>query len=571
MVLASTPPPFDPIEYPNCFRGHVYAQDVVSGKKLANKFVTGACKRYLRDVQSVNDDWYFSPERAEKFLRLGQKFHHVIGEWPTKNIVFEPWQCWVGMNIFGFRMRATHYRRFRVVHLDVPRGNAKSTMASIISLYIAFMDGGQGNQVATAATKREQARIVLDAAMEMARKNPGFCSKFEVKVYAHTIRQKSTNSIIRSLSSDSTGQDGLNDVAVVLDELHAMKRAMYEVLTSGMSKRSDSLILCITTAGFDVTSVGYSQSMYARKVCLGEVQGASYDQMFAAVYCPDEEDDLFDEKTWIKSNPNWGVSVDPSSFRAKFEKALDTPADLPGLKVKHLNLWSSEAQAHFNLEKWDVCETTLDPRDLERKECYLGLDLASKIDLTSYVSCFYIDEKYILVDRNFLPQETFDAAKNDLYRKSQSEGSLIVTPGAAINNNMIREDIEDFSTKHRVIECYYDPWNATEMSQNLANKIEMVEFRMNVANFSEPLKSFDALIRKGKVLHFGSPIFRWCLGNVVVKEDHNGNIFPRKTHAKLKIDTAIAGTMALAGWLQKGQIKSVYEERGIRTLRIRRP
>ena len=112
----------------------------------------------------------------------------------------------------------------------------------------------------------------------------------------------------------------------------------------------------------------------------------------------------------------------------------------------------------------------------------------------------------------------------------------------------------------------YDAWNATETAQRLSDKIEMVKVAMNVANFSEPMKKLDSLIRSKKIVHNGSPLLRWCLGNVVAKEDHNGNVFPRKSHEKLKIDPIVAILMALAGWISSGEDNSVYEERGIRSL-----
>ncbi|MNG37487.1 Phage Terminase [compost metagenome] len=73
-------------------------------------------------------------------------------------------------------------------------------------------------------------------------------------------------------------------------------------------------------------------------------------------------------------------------------------------------------------------------------------------------------------------------------------------------------------------------------------------------------------MRQGKVRHNGSPLLRWCLGNVVAKEDHNGNVFPRKSHEKLKIDPIVAILMAMAGWIQDEQVDSVYESRGILTV-----
>ena len=119
-----------------------------------------------------------------------------------------------------------------------------------------------------------------------------------------------------------------------------MNRQTFEVITSGMSKRKDSLLLCITTAGNDTASVGYFQSLYAKKVATGEVDDDSF---FAAVYTLDDEDYWADESAWIKANPNLGVSVDIDSLRAKVQKAMVTPSDIPNLRIKHFNQWISEA------------------------------------------------------------------------------------------------------------------------------------------------------------------------------------------------------------------------------------
>jgi phage terminase large subunit-like protein len=555
--------PFSKAKYPNVFEGHKYAEEVVSGKIIASKFVIGACNRYLRDLQNTEAHFYFDPEPAEKYLRLVQKFEHVLGKWDTEEIIYEPWQKFVWMNIMGFIRRDNSRRRFRIAHIEVARGNAKSAMASQAALYFMALDNPVGNQVATVATKKEQARIVLDSARNMARKNRSFLTNKGVRVLAHSVVQERTNSVIRALAAEASGLDGLNDVLAVCDELHAMKRDVFEVISSGMSKRSDSLILCITTAGFDVDSVGYSQSAYAKKVSTGEVDD---DQFFSIVYCIDDDDDIFDESCWIKANPNWGVSVDPVTFRAKMEKAKTTPADVPNLKVKHLNVWISEAHAFYDTKKWEACaDENLKIEDFNGKKARMGIDLASHVDLTSIALIFYQDGKYFIFDRTYIPEKTVEETRSQLYDDSISKGYLIKTPGAAINFGFIRDEATAFSKQFRISECLYDTWNATEMAQKLSDKIEMVKFGMNTANLSEPMKKLDALMREGKIVHNGSPLVKWCIGNVVAKRDHNDNVFPRKSHVRLKIDPVIAILMALAGWLADENKESVYEHRPIRS------
>ena len=123
-----------------------------------------------------------------------------------------------------------------------------STMASQAALYFLALDNPNGNYISTVATKKDQARIVLDSARAMAKKNISYLKHTGVNVLAHTIVHPASNSIVRALAADSKSMDGLKDVLAICDELHAMDRDVFEVISSGMSKRKDSLLLCITTA-----------------------------------------------------------------------------------------------------------------------------------------------------------------------------------------------------------------------------------------------------------------------------------------------------------------------------------
>ncbi|RTL04082.1 hypothetical protein EKK58_11275, partial [Candidatus Dependentiae bacterium] len=115
-------------EHPYCYKGHQYALDIISGKIPSSRFVHGACLRYLDDLDK--GVFPFDVEYAERYLRLVQNFEHTIGHWETKNIIYEPWQCFVWMNIMGFKHPQTGKRRYRIAHVEVPRGSGKQ-----ISIY----------------------------------------------------------------------------------------------------------------------------------------------------------------------------------------------------------------------------------------------------------------------------------------------------------------------------------------------------------------------------------------------------------------------------------------------------
>jgi len=561
--------PFNKKTHPNCHEGFEYALGVINKNITACIYNIKSCERFISDYQRSIDDFdcpfYFDVDKAEKYLKLVQRFEHVEGHWPNKFIVYEPWQKFIFMNLKGFMRKDTGMIRFRTGHIEISRGNSKSTMASQAALYDMCLDNPNGNHVYCAATKREQARIVLDSARAMANKNSDFTKKVGVSVMAHHIEHSKSNSYVKSVSSDSSSLDGLKGKLIICDELHAMKRETFETLDSGQSKRRDSLLLCITTAGYDTSGVGHSQSAYAKKVVMGDIKDETF---FSIIFTIDEGDDYFDESSWKKANPGFGTIVDPVNFEAKALKAKENPADLNGFLIKHLNVWTNSSSPFFDLAKWDACaDPTIKIEQFIGKKVYVGIDLASKIDLTSFVYIFKEGEKYYIFDRSFIPAGTIENSNNDFYREWVDKGHLIATNGEAINYPKLQEEFLTNSKQYRIAEAMFDPWNATEFATRMSmDRVEMVEFKMNTSNLSEPMKKLDALIREGNIVHSGSPLLRWCLGNVVAKMDHNDNVFPRKEHENNKIDPIVAMIMGIAGWISEDSSTSIYEDRGIRFL-----
>lgn len=554
-------------DYPNCQDGYNYCQDILSGKIKANKYVIGACKRFMRDLeiaQGENPPFIFRPEQAEKFLRIVQKFDHPVGHWESKNIIYEPWQKFIWMNIKGFYSTKTKMVRFRTAHVDVARGNAKSTMASQAALYDLCCDNPNGNRIYCAATSRDQAKEVLNGAQIMAKKNKSFLKNFGVDVRAHEILHPASNSYMKAISAQANSLDGKIGQLVITDELHAMQRKTFEVLDSGQSKRNDSLLLSITTAGYANDGVGFSQRKYAQKVALGEIED---DTFFAMVYRLDEEDedDIFAEKNWIKANPNLGVSVDIDNFRAKAKKAKVNPEDGANFKIKHLNMYLESMNQLMDVKKWrKLRDKSLKLEDFKGEKCFVGLDLASKLDVTSICYIFKKDGVFIPFWKNFIPESRVNEQKNRRYLTFVEEGDLIATQGEVINLPMIGDILLEDSKKFSFNDVFYDPWHCQELATRLSMEgVEMTEFRMNTANLSEPTKSFQANIIDSKFRHNTGEMLEWCVGNVVGKYDANDNVFPRKDHERLKIDPIIAAIMALAGWIQDSQKESVYESRGV--------
>jgi phage terminase large subunit-like protein len=59
------------------------------------------------------------------------------------------------------------------------------------------------------------------------------------------------------------------------------------------------------------------------------------------------------EETWKKANPNYGISIEPETFRRTAKKAQNEVSFLNEFLTKHLNVWTTSVEAYFDMQKWD--------------------------------------------------------------------------------------------------------------------------------------------------------------------------------------------------------------------------
>lgn len=538
---------------------HEYARAVVSGEIPACKFVVQACQRQLDDLANPLAGYHFSKDHAERICRFIELAPHIKGPAASRGdlIRLEPWQVFILTTAFGW-VDVDGNRRFRRVYVEVPRGNGKSSLSSPVGLYMTVLDGEAGAEVYSAATTRDQARIVFRDAQAMARKMEPFRKRFGVDVTAQAIVQMKSSSSFKALSADGDTLDGLNIHCAVVDELHAHKtRDVYDVLETGLGKRPQSMLWMITTAGSNKHGICYEVRDYALKVLSGAMTGAAAEAMFAIVYSIDEGDDPYSEETLRKANPNWGVSVDPNIVLQTAAKARQVATARANYLTRHLNIWVSANSALFDTEWWRKCEDrALDEAEFAADECVMGLDLASKIDIAARVNVYrrLISGKahFYVFPRFYLPTAAIEEDKHPMYRGWEMQGDIYATPGETTDFGIIEDEIKADGPGLNLQAVATDPWQAQQMIQSLKKDgMPAEEYRQTVANMSEATKTLDALMREGRIHHPGNAVLNWMIGNVVGHYDAKENVYPRKEMPQNKIDGAIALIMALGWFIQR--------------------
>lgn len=538
-----------------------YAEQVVAGDLTACRWVQLACQRQLDDLARFKgkaSPYRFNPKLKDRngkpyapgdnLCAFIERLPHVKGPLAGEPIELEPWQVFILTTVFGW-VQSDGRRRFRRSYIEVPRGNAKSTLSSAVGLYMLAADGEGGAEVYSLATTRDQARIVFGDAQMMARRSSGFRSRFGVAVGAHNMNVLASGSKFEALSAEGSTLDGLNIHFGCVDELHAHKtRTVYDVVETGTGKRNNSLLWVITTAGSNRAGICYEIRTFVTKLLDGVFED---DSQFGIVYGLDEGDDWTTEAALIKANPNWGISVQPEVLGPLQAKAMQLPSAVNNFKTKHLNEWVNADTAWMDMRAWDRCaDSSLDIDQLAGQPCWIGLDLASKTDIAALMLLFAhpeVDGGFAVFGKYYLPEDTVMATGNSQYAGWMRTGRLTVTPGNVIDFGWIEADLIDLAGRFQVQGVAFDPFQATQLSTRmLAEGLPMIEVRPTVLNFSEPMKTLEALVLQHKLIHDGDPVLGWMASNVVAHLDAKDNIYPRKERPENKIDGIVALIMALA-------------------------
>lgn len=544
-----------------------YAKDVVAGKILTCKWVRMACQRQLDDLvrfKGKDSPFRFNPKLADKsgkpfspadnLCAFIERLPHVKGPLAGQPIHLEPWQVFILTTVFGW-VKPDGKRRFRRAYIEVPRGNAKSTLSSALALYMLAADGEGGAEVYSLATTRDQARIVFGDAQTMARQSTGFRTRFGVGVGAHNMHVMNSGSKFEALSAEGSTLDGLNIHFGCVDELHAHKtRTVYDVVETGTGKRDNSLLWVITTAGSNRSGICYEIRTFVTRLLDGVFQD---DSQFGIVYGLDDGDDWTLEASLIKANPNWGISVRPEVLAPLQAKAMQMPSAVNNFKTKHLNEWVNADTAWMDMRAWDRCaDSSLDLDTYAGQPCWIGLDLASKTDIAALLLVFPhlgIDGGFAVFGRYYLPEDTVHANGNSQYSGWMAAGRLTVTPGNVIDFSWIEADLMEFVSRFSVQAVAFDPFQATQLSTRMMSEgLPMIEVRPTVLNFSEPMKTLEALVLQNKLIHDGCPVLGWMASNVVAHLDAKDNIYPRKERPENKIDGVVALIMGISRAITPG-------------------
>lgn len=366
-----------------------YARRVVSGKVIAGELHILACKRHLDDLKKQKTDefpYYWNPTKAVEVLDYAETLTIAEGSEPKPVRLLDSQAFDIGCT-FGWYKTSDNKRRFRRRYKSMARQNGKTFENGIMGTYIAGFGGYHYGKLFTVATKKRQARLAWEEMSKFITVDPDLGEYFKVMDYKSTIEALETKCTIEALSREGGLEDGFRSIYASVDEIHQHKdNKVYKALYNGTRGLDETLVSMITTRGDNLNSFCKEMDDYAIKILRGL---ATAEDFFIDIYCLDPDDDIWDPKNWVKANP-FICAPGNEALLEILKTDAQTAKDMGGMDLrdfltKALNMWVQNSDDMFiHADKWSECGTKRTLEDFRGRSAWVGLDLSSGGDLTTY-------------------------------------------------------------------------------------------------------------------------------------------------------------------------------------------
>jgi phage terminase large subunit-like protein len=205
------------------------------------------------------------------------------------------------------------------------------------------------------------------------------------------------------------------------------------------------------------------------------------------------------------------------------------------------------------------------------RDCWMGLDLAGRQDLTSICYLFPSeDESVDVVWRHWMPRAGFDRldkANNGKLTQWAKQGWLHVTDGDVLDFQSVYDTIAADSQRFTVLGIDADKWSSDPVLQEIGDRTyieDVMAYQNDFGHMSDGMHRIFELVTEKKFRHHGNPLARWCFDccEARLHTSDPDQIMPNKIKRDLssnRIDAVASGIMAVNAWWTRGRdVESIY-------------
>ena len=541
-----------------------YWEYLRANPKRCNSKIYSVMNKLVRDIEdpfileienkikneTEKKEYIFDLNKANRPIEWIEKFCvQTKGANAGKPVKLELFQKAIIQALFGFVEKKDKTRLYTKLVLFLGRKNGKSTLASLILLYVMIGEKGYRKKCFSVATTAAQARESWETAKVISEISP-VLNKV-IRTNNDGIFYDKKKSEFKPLPNASNRLDGKDSSVILADEVHAwLDMNMMDVMYDSMASEIEPLFIEVSTMGTIRESVFDQEYENLSKVIKtydrpGKIKSP---RTLMFIYELDDYKDIEDQECWLKANPGLGTIKKYDFLYNKIEEAKNDPNKLPNIYCKDFNMRMTSNKSWLSFEMTYNTEK-IDLEKLKYSYAIGGVDLSSTTDLTCATLLIYKEGKKYVLQQYFLPEIGIERRiKEDEipYDKWVERGWLTLSE----NNASVRySDVTEWFIKMRqelklgMLYIGFDPWGATYWKEEMEkNGFTLEKVIQGAKTMSGPMKILEADFKTKSVIYDNNQILRWCLTNTEIQVDVNENIRPIKGRNRRK---RIDGTVSL--------------------------
>ena len=380
----------------------------------------------------------FIEEKGKKCVDWIEKYCYLTeGEKAGSRVKLMLWQKWIIYSIFCFYgdieteifdengeylgIGKKYQRIVNDVLIVIGSGNSKTTFIAFVVAYVMYSNCLPSPKVYIGSNAYKQSKICFDVVKKVIERSPVLSQYAKIRQTIGEIEIPQTNAKVIAMSSQGDNYEGIIPALLIIDEIHAMPTNTYASNLRKSTKRSDKLIIELTTQG--ICRGGYlDERLELANSLLNEESPQSDDKKFFAIFEQKNEEEVFKAfetnniKILRKANPSLGVAVSVEELKDKIKAMINDPKQKVTTLTKNFNIPQNPITSYFSEIE---CRTKPFNEDIfYGAPIFLGLDMAYTRNPSNDLTCLkmlmvnpFTGEEYSK-DFYFLPRWYEEEIKN---------------------------------------------------------------------------------------------------------------------------------------------------------------